>query len=116
MVGVAENVMIGGVILLGPDLAEILFRAIGPSLASQGIQNPLADPQLGLFDGQGTAVASNDNWKDSQQEAIEGTGVAPTADAESAILVNLSPGSYTAVVSGVNGETGTALVEAYYLQ
>jgi hypothetical protein len=115
-VGTDENVMIGGLILLGPDPARILFRAIGPSLVGVGIQSALADPQLDLFDAQGTRIATNNNWKDSQQAAIQGTGAAPADDAESAILADLDPGNYTAVVSGVNGGAGTALIEAYYLQ
>jgi hypothetical protein len=115
-VGTGENVMIGGLILLGPDPARILFRAIGPSLVGAGIQSALADPQLDLFDAQGTRIATNNNWKDSQQAAIQGTGAAPTDDLESAILADLNPGNYTAIVSGVNGGTGTALIEAYYLQ
>jgi hypothetical protein len=115
-VGTGETLMIGGLILLGPDPARILFRAIGPSLTGAGIETALADPQLDLFDAQGTRIATNNNWKDSQQTAIEGTGAAPTNDAESAILADLAPGNYTAVVSGVNGGTGTALIEAYYLQ
>jgi hypothetical protein len=116
LVGSGENVMIGGLILLGLDPARILFRAIGPSLAGAGIESPLADPQLDLFDAQGARIATNNNWKDSQQAIIEGTGAAPTDDAESAILADLDPGNYTAVVSGMNGGTGTALIEAYYLQ
>jgi hypothetical protein len=115
-VGTGENVMIGGLILLGPDPSKILFRAIGPSLGAAGIQSALADPQLELFDSQGTRIATNNNWKDSQQAVIQATGAAPTNDAESAILADLNPGNYTAVVSGVSGGTGTALIEAYYLQ
>jgi len=115
-VGTGQNVMIGGLILLGPDPARILFRAIGPSLVAAGIPSALADPQLNLFDAQGTTIATNNNWRDSQEAAIQGTGAAPTDDAEAAILVDLYPGNYTGVVSGVNGVTGTALIEAYYLQ
>jgi hypothetical protein len=115
-VGNGGNVMIGGLILLGPDPSRVLFRAIGPSLAGVGIQSVLADPQLDLFDAQGVRVANNNNWKDSQQVAIQGTGAAPIDDAESAILADLNPGNYTAVVSGVSGGAGTALIEAYYLQ
>lgn len=116
LVGTGENVMIGGLILLGPDPARILFRAIGPSLVGAGIESPLADPQLELFDAQGTRIALNNNWRDSQEADIQATGAAPTDAAESAILSDLAPGNYTAVVSGVNGGTGTALIEAYYLQ
>jgi hypothetical protein len=116
LVGAGEKVMIGGVILLGPDPARILFRALGPSLTSAGIQQALADPQLDLFDAQGTKIASNNNWKDTQQAAIQDTGAAPTIDNESAIVAPLFPGNYTAVVSGVNGGIGVALIEAYHLQ
>jgi hypothetical protein len=115
-VGIGERVMIGGLILLGPEPGRILFRAIGPSLTGAGIQFALADPQLELFDAQGTRIATNNNWKDSQQAVIQATGLAPTDDAESAILADLNPGNYTGVVSGVNGGTGVAVIEAYYLQ
>jgi hypothetical protein len=115
-VGIGERVMIGGLILLGPEPGRILFRAIGPSLTGAGIQFALADPQLELFDAQGTRIATNNNWKDSQQAVIQSTGLAPTDDAESAILADLNPGNYTGVVSGVNGGTGIAVIEAYYLQ
>jgi hypothetical protein len=115
-IGTGDNVMIGGLILMGPDPGRILFRAIGPSLVNAGIQQALADPQLDLFDAQGTKIASNNNWKESQQVAIQATGAAPADDAESAIVADLNPGNYTAVVSGVNGGTGVAVVEAYHLQ
>ncbi len=115
-VGTGQNVMIGGVILLGPDPTRILFRAIGPSLLGAGVPSPLADPQLELFDAEGTRIATNNNWRDSQETAIQGTGAAPTDNAEAAILADLFPGNYTGVVSGVNGGTGNALIEAYYLQ
>jgi hypothetical protein len=116
VVGIAENVMIGGTIVTGPDAARVVFRALGPSLAAVGIQNPIGDPQLDLFDANGGKIASNNNWKDSQQSAIAGTGLAPSSDLESALLVDLAPGNYTAIVSGVNGATGVGLVEAYHLQ
>jgi hypothetical protein len=115
VVGSGENVMIGGIIVVGTESPRVLFRAIGPSLAAAGIQSPLLDPQLELFDGTGARISTNNDWKESQQAAIQDTGVAPSDDAESAILVDLAPGNYTAVVSGMNG-TGTALVEAYYIR
>ena len=115
-VGTGQGVMIGGTIVAGPDSARVVFRALGPSLAAVGIQNPLRDPQLELFDANGARIAANNNWKDSQGAAIAGAGFAPGDDLESAVLADLSPGNYTAVVSGVNGATGVALVEAYHLQ
>jgi hypothetical protein len=116
LVGSAQNVMIGGTIVTGPDPARVVFRALGPSLAAVGIQNPISDPQLDLFDANGAKISSNNNWKDSQQAAISSAGLAPASDLESAILADLTPGNYTAVVTGVNGANGIALVEAYHLQ
>ena len=60
-------------------------------------------------------IAFNDNWKDTQQGQIEATGLAPTNDAESAIVETLLPGNYTAIVRGKNNTMGVALVEAYGL-
>ena len=108
--------MIGGTIVAGPDAARVLLRALGPSLAGVGIPNALSDPKLELFDGNGTKISSNNNWKDSQQVAITNSGLAPTSDLESAIVIDLTPGNYTAIVDDMNGATGVALVEAYHLQ
>ena len=116
LVGTGDDVMIGGTIVTGPDSARVVFRAIGPSLENAGIQNPLGDPQLDLFNANGSKIAANNNWKDSQQSAIGATGLAPTNELESALIADLTPGSYTAIVSGVSGATGIALVEAYHLQ
>ena len=57
----------------------------------------------------------NDNWADTDAANIEATGLAPTNAAESAILTNLAPGAYTAVVRGKNDTVGVGLVEVYYL-
>jgi len=116
LVGTGQNVMIGGTIVTGSDPARVVFRALGPSLANAGITNPVADPQLELFDSNGARISSNNNWKDSQQTAIAAAGLAPANDLESAILADLAPGNYTAVVSSVTGATGIGLVEAYHLQ
>lgn len=114
-VGSDANVMIGGTIVTGPDTARVLFRAIGPSLASSGIINALTNPQLAVFDGNGAQLAFNDDWK-TNGDAVLATGLPPANDSESAVVADLQPGGYTAVVSGVNGATGVALVEAYHLQ
>ncbi len=117
LVETGDNVMIGGIIV-GPDQApmgSILLRAIGPSLGAFGIPNPLADPILELRDGNGALVMANDNWKSSQQAAIEATGLAPSDDMEAAIIAELAAGAYTAILSGVDDTTGIGLVEAYHL-
>jgi hypothetical protein len=110
-----DNVMIGGFIITGAGQKNVIVRALGPSLAQHGVANPLLDPTLELHDGSGAVIPSDDNWRDSQQTQIKGTGLAPSDDRESAILRTLSAGNYTAIVRGVNGSTGIALVEVYGL-
>lgn len=114
-VGSGINAMIGGFIIGGKDSAEVLVRAIGPSLTEQGIAAPLADPVLELHDANGKLIASNDNWRSSQQSEITATSLAPPDNRESAILATLAPGNYTAIVNGANNGTGVALVEVYNL-
>ena len=107
-----DNVMIGGIIILGTDAQEVLLRAIGPSLPLTGA---LADPTLELHDKDGVIIASNDDWRSDQEADIMATGIPPTDDAESAILMILTPDAYTAIVRGKDNTTGIALVEAYQL-
>ena len=114
LVGLDDSVMIGGVIIT-VDPGTILFRAIGPSIGGAAVQNPLLDPTLDLFDAQGTRLATDDNWKEAEQRAIEATGLAPSSELEAALLVDLNPGSYTAVVRGAGGTTGVDLIEVYHL-
>ncbi len=107
-----DNVLIGGLIVVGQNPLRIIVRAIGPSLSITG---KLADPTLELRDANGTLVRANDNWRSDQEAEIIATGIPPTNDLESAIVENLAPGSCTAIVRGVNGSTGIALVEVYAL-
>jgi hypothetical protein len=115
-VGLNDNVLIGGFIVRGPTSKKIILRAIGPSLGAAGVANPLADPVLELHDSTGAVIASNDDWRSGSQAAqIQATGIAPLTSAESALIATLAPGSYTAVVRGVNNGQGVGLVEAYEL-
>jgi PKD domain len=116
LVGTGDHALIGGFIAGGGSAGptRVVVRAIGPSLQSKGVQNALADPTLELHDGQGNILASNDNWKDTQQTDIQNSGLAPSDDRESAIFVPaLGPGPYTAIVRGKNDTTGIGLVEEY---
>lgn len=110
-----EGVMIGGFVLGGADTARVLIRAIGPSLAQFGVAQALTDPTLELHDGNGALVQRNNNWRDEQETAIRATGMPPGNDSEAAIVRDLSPGAYTAIVSGESGTTGVALVEIFTL-
>jgi hypothetical protein len=115
LVQTGDFVMIGGFVSNGANSSstQLLIRAIGPSLAQFGIGDALPDPTLRLIDGNGAIVAFDDNWKDTQPTEIQATGLAPGDDLESAILVTLNPGSYTAIVQGTNSGTGVGLVEVF---
>lgn len=111
-----DNVLIGGFIIGGSEAKPVVVRAIGPSLGSAGVSNPLGDPLLELHDGNGNLLESNDNWgQGPDANAIKAEGFAPTNARESALQATLNPGNYTAIVSGVNGATGIGLVEVYDL-
>ena len=111
-----SNVMIGGFILgNGTGTTNVLIRALGPSLTGQGVVGALADPTLELHDSNGALLQSNENWKESQQCDIEATGAPPSNDLESAMVVTIPTGAYTAIVMGKNGGTGVGLVELYRL-
>ncbi|HKP03848.1 MAG TPA: hypothetical protein VJU77_10885 [Chthoniobacterales bacterium] len=113
LVGTGDNVGIGGFIITGSEPKQVLLRGIGPSLAGAGIANPLADPVLELHGPDSFVTVTNNNWRETQEAAINATGIAPHHDLESAILVTLDPGSYTAILKGNGATSGVALVEVY---
>jgi hypothetical protein len=111
-----DGVLIGGFTLGNGDRSTaIAARAVGPSLSKRGVSGALTDPVLGLYNAHGALIASNDNWRDSDANAIWLTRLAPLDVRESTIVTRLAPGNYTAIVSGKNGATGIALVEIYNL-
>jgi hypothetical protein len=110
-----DNLLIAGTIVVGNGTTTVLFRALGPSLKQFGIPNTLEDPKLELHDGQGGVVATNDNWEDTQGDAIKATGIPPGHALDAAVLKSLSPGAYTVVVKGNNNTTGVAVVDGYQL-
>jgi len=113
-VAVGAEVVIGGFTIEGGP-AKILIRAVGPSLAPYGINNPLADPSLTVLLG-GVQVAFNDNW--SGQEIADaaaqvGAFALPVGSKDSALIGTLPAGQYTTQLRGVGGTTGVALLEVY---
>ena len=119
-----SHVMIGGFIVQGSGPKRVIIRAIGPELTQFGIPDALANPILELHDGTGALIATNDDWQttilggiitSSQVSDIQNSGHTPTAASESAIIADLQPGNYTAIVRGVSNTTGVALVEVYDL-
>ena len=120
------NVMIGGFIVQGPGAKRVIVRAIGPELGlpPYNIANALANPTLELHNGTGALIATNDDWQTTmlggaisrnQVSDIQNSGLAPTVASESAIIADLLPGNYTAIVRGVDNTTGVGLVEVYDL-
>ena len=109
-----DNVMIAGVIVMGSKPGQVVLRAIGPSLGSAGVPNPLEDPLLELRDPNGGLISVHDDWGERAAE-VNTTSLAPTDPRESAMVARLFPANYTAIVRGKNSATGVALVEAYYL-
>ncbi len=114
-VGTGDSVGIGGFIITGVAPKKVILRAIGPSLGASGLDDVLADPVLELHGADGTLMAANDNWNDDAVSAAElaAAGLTPADDSESALVITLLPGRYTAIVRGNNETSGTALVEMY---
>jgi hypothetical protein len=111
-----DDALIGGFITRGGASTTVLIRGIGPSLANAGVAGALADPVLTIYDRNGIAIASNDDWQTSPQAGqIAATGLAPQNPLEAAVYGSVTPGSYTAVVSSKGSATGIALVEIYNL-
>ena len=121
-----DNVVIGGFIVQGTGPKRVIIRAIGPELSAPpyNVPNALANPTLELHNAAGAVIGSNDDWQHTiiggvitgnQAGDIQNSGHAPANPFESAIIADLSPGNYTAIVSGVSNMTGVALVEVYDL-
>jgi len=113
-VGNGDDVMIVGAIVVGTS-PRVLFRAVGPTLADVGVPNALGDPLLELYDGNGGLVAANYDWRDSQEAEIIATGIPPSNDLESAIVRDLVPGPYTAIMRDTHNTPGNGRIEAYSL-
>jgi len=112
-VGADDDVLIGGFVV-GTGLAEVVVRALGPTLAQFDVADALADPMLELHDGNGS-VTTNDDWQSGDGFDLIPASLQPPDPRESALHLSLPPGNYTAVVRGKGGAVGVALVEAYNL-
>jgi hypothetical protein len=110
-VGSGDNVLIAGFIITGSQPKKVVLRGLGPLLP---VNENLADPTLELHRGADT-LASNDNWRDSQEDAVKATTIPPVNDHDSALVQTLDPGAYTVILAGKGGTTGVGLVELYDL-
>ncbi len=121
-VGTGEGTLISGLVVGGTAPKRVLIRAAGPSLTQFGVTSALARPALALYKGDGTFLSQNAGWSLSTDttaiaEAAARVGAFPFAagSADSALIVNLTPGPYTVQVTGTSGATGTTLIEVYEL-
>lgn len=116
-VGSGENALIVGFVVNGRNPKQVLVRAVGPTLADNGVTGAITDPTLSLFNTAGTVVATNDNWSNAPAVANASSTVGafplPATSLDAALVTTLGPGAYTAQVTGVSGSTGVGLVEIY---
>ena len=111
-------------IFQGTGPKRVIIRAIGPELTHYGLPNAFANPRFELHNAAGALIGSNDDWQhtiiggiitSSKVRDILSSGRAPADGRESAIIAELPPSNYTAIVRGVNDTTGVGLVEVYDL-
>jgi hypothetical protein len=116
-VGTADNVLISGFTVGDVGSTTVVVRALGPSLGRLGVSGVLSDPTLTIYDSTGAIVASNDNWRDDVNAIdVQKNALSPPNERESALVLHLPAGAYTAVVRGANSGTGIGLAEVYTLQ
>ena len=119
-VGTSGDILISGFVVTGTQAARVLVRAVGPGLAQFGVTGALPNPVLTVFDQNGNSVATNSGWQNAANAADiasvatqVGAFALQSGSADSALLLSLAPGSYTAQAVGSGGSTGIALVEVY---
>ena len=116
MVGTGDDVLISGFIIGDIGKTSVVVRALGPSLPAGNVGDPLDNPTVTIYDGNGVVIGYNDDWQqDANEVDVAANGLAPTDPKEAAILLNLPSGSYSAVVKGSAGGTGIGLLEVYNL-
>ena len=113
-VGTGGEVMIAGFIIEGDLPMTVAVTGWGPRLGDFGVTNVLQDPTLTVYQGE-TALKTNNDWKEEpvNRAKVEAAGLAPKYDRESAIVLTLDPGEYTAILSGVGGGAGNAIVAVW---
>lgn len=112
-VGTGDDRMVLGFVAEGSDTQQFTLFAVGPELEESGVSGVLPDPKITLYNSSGGEIDSNDNWKDHPSagltnEFLNEAGLS-LDDVEAAMVLDLGAGSYTLVVEGVGGTTGSAL-------
>jgi uncharacterized delta-60 repeat protein len=127
----SSHALIGGFVIAGGSSRTVLVRAVGPALAGAGVANPISTPVLSIYDSQGNLLAQNAGWGNPVSVSTAypaanpaviaaaavnvGAAALITGSNDSAVIVDLPPGTYTAQITDANGQTGIALVEVYNL-
>lgn len=121
-VGTGDNVLILGFAIGGSTSKRLLVRAVGPELTKYSVGGVLADPKLEIYKsiaGGSTYIDGNDNWVSgtTMTAAINASGAfgLTPGSKDAAMVIELQPGTYSAVAKGVGDTTGVALVELYEL-
>jgi hypothetical protein len=111
--------LIAGFVIRGGTAATLLIRAVGPTLDGFGLTEALRAPRLTLMAG-ASPLAANTGWATAPNAAeiraaaaASGAFALSGAAADSALLVTLPPGAYTAIIAPPEGGAGVALVELY---
>jgi hypothetical protein len=122
LVGAGSNALFAGFVIKGDTAMTVLIRASGPALAQFSVSGLLPDPTLALQNQSTSAtLATNAGWGgdseiSSTATSVGGFGWKDPASKDSALLITLPPGNYTAAVAGASGDTGVAIVEVYEVQ
>jgi kumamolisin len=125
------NITIAGFVIQGPagTTKTVLVRGVGPGLAAFGVDGALAGTVLGVYDSN-AEIASNSGWGNdpvagtstvaagyrratAADMAAVGAFALAAGSADSAMVLTLPPGNYSAEISGAGNTTGVALSEVY---
>jgi hypothetical protein len=117
-VGTGDDLLVSGFVIGGSTARTVLIRASGPTLSAFGVHGALPDPQIELYSSAGKLLATDTSWNGDPQiaamaNAVGAFGWADPSSKDSALLITLPPGGYTAQVRGNSDDTGVALVEVY---
>lgn len=123
-VGQGQEVLVGGFVVTGPQSKKVILRAVGPSLRSFGIDRPLAQPVIRIYDSQGKlytngygypAVLGGPTYESDLAESLVKAGAfpLPVGSKDAVELRPFPAGSYTVVVAGGDGGSGSVLFEVY---
>jgi hypothetical protein len=115
-VGTGDNILIAGFVVDGTAAKTLLIRGVGAKLAEFGVDGVLTDPKLEIYNNAtGAKIAENDSWNALLQPVARSVGAfdLTLGSRDAALLITLSPGTYSAQISGIGGTTGEAIVEVY---